>query len=124
MTHHFDRTTSCHQVFDIYLPTALLTLAATTTFIERVLQLCPGATIYRGTLGRWAGQDEDTDVLRISVEVVASDGRVVFNVPNLRTGIRDAATQLLVDLQANHGHIEQAIFFNDWSACGTLVARR
>jgi hypothetical protein len=121
--HDLARTTSCHQVVDIYLPTNLWQYRATDVFIERVLTLCPGATIYRGALGRWAAQDEETRVLRISVEVVTHDGRVVFDVPNFRTGIRDAATDLLVDLQANHGHVEQAIFFNDWSACGTLVIR-
>lgn len=123
VTHHFTRTTATHQVFDIYLPTTLWTLGALSTFLQRLLTLCPGATIYEGAVGLWQGQAEGTRILRVSVEIVDADGRDIFDVANLRSGIRDAATDLLVELQSNHGCVEQAIFFNDWTASGTLVTR-
>jgi hypothetical protein len=123
VTHQLTRMTSTHQVFDIYLPTALWTFGALGTFVQRILHVCPGATIYEGAVGVWQGHGESTRILRVSVEVVDAHGRQIFDVNNLRTGVRDAATGLLIDLQSHHGHVEQAIFFNDWPACGTLVTR-
>lgn len=122
-THAFSRTTSEHQLFDIYLPEALWALGALELFVTRILTLAPGATIYRGASGVWNTQSEGLRVLRISIEVTDANGSVIFDVPNLRVAFRDAATSLLVDLQSQHGHVEQAIFFNDWASSGTLVSR-
>ena len=122
-THSFTRTTSDHQVFDVYIPEALWELDALNAFIARILTLAPGATIYRGASGVWRSQNEDLRVLRISIETTNSSGNEIFNVPNLRVAFRDEATSLLVDLQSRHAHMEQAIFFNDWTTCGTLVTR-
>lgn len=122
-THSLSRTTSKHQLFDIYIPEALWGLDALETFVQAILSLAPGATIYRGARGVWNAQGEDLRVLRISIEVTDSGGKKTWDVPNLRAAVRNAATELLVNLQSRHGHVEEAIFFNDWTTWGTLVTR-
>lgn len=124
VAHELARTTARHQVFDIYLPDVLWTMGATQIFVNRILGISPGATIYEAATGVWQSTREQTRVLRVSVEIVDASGRVVFDVNNLRGAVRDAATNLLVDLRSDFGHVEQAIFFNDWPAYGSLVSRR
>jgi hypothetical protein len=121
--HDFVVTTSIHHVFDIYIPDALREMNATDLFIQRVTALVPGATIYRGAEGRWQGQAEAVQVLRVSVEIVDCEAHVIYDVNGIRSAFRTAAVDLLKDLTGKHGHIEQAIFFNDWTTHGTLIQR-
>jgi hypothetical protein len=120
--HRLAVATSIHQVFDVYIPQGLRKLGATEKFIQRITSFCEGATAYQGGEGLWQGESEAVQVVRISIEVVDCEGKVIFDIDAVREGVRDAAQQLIVDL-AGEGHVEHAIFFNDWTTRATLIRR-
>lgn len=120
---NLNRTTSLCQIFEFYIPQSISELDSTNIFIERIQTLAPGSTLYNSVSGIWCGIREPISIFRLSVEIVNCNGEIHFDLDNLRTGIRDALTNLIIDLQSNNDHIEEALFFNDWTVYGTLVSR-
>lgn len=119
----FIRHSSHHQIFDIYLPDVICRRAATVRFIASLRKLCEGATFYQGVEGDWRDERESVRVFRFSIEIQDGAGRVVRQLDELRDSISQAANQLMLDLEKEHAHIEQAVFFNDWPATSTFIRR-
>ena len=120
--HDFRVTTALYQIFDVYIPNALSRKGATKLFIERVTSIDKGATIYKGGVGLWENHPEKSEVLRVCIRVVEADGSIRFDQHNLRGMFRNTAELLLRDLTERHGHFEEAIFFNDWVAYGSMIS--
>lgn len=115
---------SIQQVFDIYVPEAIFDLAATKKFFAQLGVLSEGATLYRGVVGDWYHETEAVRVLRMSVTIVKPDGTVLWTEESIREAVANMVCDLMVDLRESHQHYEDAIFFNDWHAKGTVVRSR
>ncbi len=121
--HRFVVETSLQQVFDLYIPEALYQHAATGRFVAQLRALSEGATVYQGVEGTWHQEIEDVRVLRFSVTTVDGEGSRVWEIDEIREAVRQVAMDFMVDLRESEAHTEEAIFFNDWTARGTLVRR-
>ena len=112
---------SIQQIFDIYIPESIFVLSSFTQFLNRLSALSEGATLYQSVDGDWYHQTEPVRVLRMSITIVKPDGTVLWTEESIREAIANLICELTVDLQSRHQHIEEAIFFNDWQAKGTVV---
>jgi hypothetical protein len=112
---------SIQQVFDIYIPEAIFGLEAVTTFLGKLSALSEGATLYQGVDGDWYHETESVRVLRMSITVVTPDGTELWTEESIREAIANLICDLTAQLRDNHGHFEEAIFFNDWRAKGTVI---
>ena len=112
---------SIQQVFDIYIPEAIFGFEAVTRFLTRLGALSEGATLYQGVDGDWYHETEAVRVLRMSITIVSPDGSVLWTEESIREAIANLICELTVELRDVHGHYEEAIFFNDWQAKGTVV---
>ena len=119
--HRLLQLVSLQQVFDIYIPETIYPLEATTRFVRRLGALSEGATLYQGVDGDWYHETEAVRVLRMSITTVRPDGTILWTQESIREAIANLVCQLMVELHDLHGHKEDAIFFNDWSAQGTVV---
>jgi hypothetical protein len=117
----FREITFKSQVFDIYLPDAVCGLAATDHFIQRLGMFSEGATLYRGVQGDWYSVTEPVRVLRMSITTVKANGDVLWNEADVRAAVRKLVAEFMQELKIEHGHHEEAVFFNDWPAQGTVV---
>jgi hypothetical protein len=118
---HFREITFRSQVFDIYLPDAVCGLAATDHFIRRLGMFSEGATLYRGVQGDWYSETEPVRVLRLSITTVNASGEVLWEEADVRAAVRRLVAELMHELECDHGHSEEAVFFNDWPAQSTVV---
>lgn len=123
ITYQLNQGTHLYHVFEFYLPEALWALGAMQRLLDTVKQICPGSTVFHNASGQWNDCSEAVRVLRLSVEITDSAKSSVWDPDNLRQGLRGMCVELIVQLQAQDGHKEEAIFFNDWPAAGTLVRR-
>ncbi len=114
---------SIQQVFDIYIPDAIFDLSAVSKFFERLGALSEGATLYQGVEGDWYHETEPVRVLRMSITIVKPDGTVLWTEESIREAIANLVCELMVELGDSHQHFEEAIFFNDWQAKGTVIKR-
>jgi hypothetical protein len=112
---------SIQQVFDIYIPESIFELAAVSKFFRRLGALSEGATLYQGVEGDWYNETEPVRVLRMSITIVKPDGTVLWTEESIREAIANMICDLMVDLREGHQHFEEAIFFNDWQAKGTVI---
>lgn len=112
---------SIQQVFDIYIPEAIFGFEAVTRFLTQLGALSEGATLYQGVDGDWYHESEPVRVLRMSITTTRPDGTVLWTEESIREAIANLICELTVELRDVHGHAEQAIFFNDWRAMGTVV---
>jgi len=119
--YRFSQATARSQVFDIYLPDAICRLQATDRFIRQLGMFSEGATLYQGVEGDWYSESEPVRVLRMSITTVKASGEVLWQEEDVRGAIRQLVSEYMRDLVASHGHTEEAIFFNDWAAHGTVV---
>lgn len=110
-----------HHVFDIYIPEEVQKYQDIQCFYSKINQLVQGATVYKNISGKWNGQIEEIRILRIAIEIEDSIGNILFDVDNLREGLKGAAIELMAELQSKHNHKENAVFFNDWPCQGTLI---
>jgi hypothetical protein len=120
-SHRLLQLVSLQQVFDIYIPESVYPLEATTRFVRRLGALSEGATLYQGVDGDWYHETEEVRVLRMSITTVRPDGTVLWTQESIREAIANLVCQLMVELDDLHDHKEEAIFFNDWTAQGTVV---
>jgi hypothetical protein len=112
---------SIQQVFDIYIPETIFNLPAVKNFFKRLGALSEGATLYQGVEGDWYHEKEAVRVLRMSITIVKPDGTVLWTEESIREAIANLVCELMVELRDSHQHFEEAIFFNDWQAKGTVV---
>lgn len=112
---------SIQQVFDIYIPEAIFGFEAVSRFLTRLGALSEGATLYQGVDGDWYHESEAVRVLRMSITITKPDGTVMWTEESIREAIANLICELTVELRDVHGHCEEAIFFNDWQAKGTVV---
>ncbi len=112
---------SIQQVFDIYIPEAIFTFEAVTNFLGKLSALSEGATLYQGVDGDWYHETEPVRVLRMSITVVSPDGTELWTEESIREAIANLICDLTAELRDVHGHYEEAIFFNDWRAKGTVI---
>jgi hypothetical protein len=115
---------SLQQVFDIYIPEAIFEFEAVAHFLTRLGALSEGATLYQGVDGDWYHESEAVRVLRMSITITKPDGTVVWTEESIREAIANLICELTVELRDVHGHAEEAIFFNDWQAKGTVVKQQ
>lgn len=115
---------SIQQVFDIYIPEAIFGFEAVTRFLTRLGALSEGATLYQGVDGDWYHESEPVRVLRMSITTTKPDGTVLWTEESIREAIANLICELTVELRDVHGHAEEAIFFNDWQAKGTVIKER
>lgn len=120
-SHELLELISLQRVFDIYIPEAIYPFEATTKFIRRLGALSEGATLYRGVDGDWYHETESVRVLRMSITIVRPDATVLWTEESIREAISTLVCEYMIDLRENHNHFEEAIFFNDWKATGTVV---
>ena len=123
-SHALVQLISIQQVFDIYIPEAIFSFEAVTHFLTRLGALSEGATLYQGVDGDWYHESEAVRVLRLSITITKPDGTVVWTEESIREAIANLICELTVELRDVHGHAEEAIFFNDWQAKGTVVKQR
>jgi len=116
-------STHYYHVFEFYLPEALWAKGAMIQFVDQVKRLVPGSTTFHNAEGQWDDCSEVVRVFRLSIEITDDRKVCIFDPNNLRETIRNTCEQLIVGLQTQDGHKEEAIFFNDWPAAGTLVKR-
>lgn len=119
--HSLVQLVSIQQVFDIYIPEAIFNLDAVSRFLKRLGALSQGATLYQGVDGDWYHESESVRVLRMSITLTKPDGTVLWTEESIREAITNLICDLTVELRDIHGHFEEAIFFNDWQAKGTVV---
>ena len=119
--HSLVQLVSIQQVFDIYIPEAIFGLEAVSRFLNKLRALSEGATLYQGVDGDWYQETESVRVLRMSITLVMPDGVVMWTEESVREAIANLICDLTVELRDVHGHFEEAIFFNDWQAKGTVV---
>jgi hypothetical protein len=112
---------SLQQVFDIYIPEAIFGFEAVSRFLTRLGALSEGATQYQGVDGDWYHESEEVRVLRMSITTTKPDGTVLWTEESIREAIANLICELTVELRDVHGHFEEAIFFNDWKAVGTVI---
>jgi hypothetical protein len=117
----FREITFRSRVFDIYLPDAVCGLAATDHFIRQLGMFSEGATLYRGVQGDWYSETEPVRVLRMSITTVKANGDVLWDEVDVRAAVRKLVAEFMHALEIEHGHREEAVFFNDWPAQGTVV---
>lgn len=122
--HDLLQLVSIQQVFDIYIPESIFDLPATVKFLGQLGALSEGATLYQGVEGDWYHETEAVRVLRMSVTIVKPDGSVLWTEESIREAVANMVCELMVDLRESHRHFEDAIFFNDWQAKGTVVRSR
>jgi hypothetical protein len=115
---------SIQQVFDIYIPDSIFELPAVEHFVRRLGVLSEGATLYQGVEGDWYHETEPVRVLRMSITIVRPDGTVLWTEESIREAIANLVCELMAELRDRHHHFEEAIFFNDWQAKGTVVKGR
>jgi len=120
-SHQLLELISLQRVFDIYIPEAIYQLEATTKFIRSLGALSEGATLYRGVDGDWYHETESVRVLRMSITTVRPDATVLWTEESIREAISTLVCEYMIELRDNHGHFEEAIFFNDGQATGTVV---
>ncbi len=123
-THALVQLISIQQVFDIYIPEAIFGFDAVSRFLTRLGALSEGATLYQGVDGDWYHESEPVRVLRMSITTTKPDGTVMWTEESIREAIANLICELTVELRDLHGHCEEAIFFNDWQARGTVVKER
>ena len=121
--HSLLQLVSIQQVFDIYIPEAIFAFEAVARFLGKLKALSEGATLYQGVDGDWYQETEPVRVLRMSITVTKPDGTVLWTEESVREAIANLICDLTVELSDLHGHCEDAIFFNDWPAKGTVVKR-
>ena len=122
--HDLVQLISLQQVFDIYIPEAIFEFQAVTKFLTRLGALSEGATLYQGVDGDWYHESEAVRVLRMSITITKPDGTVLWTEESIREAIANLVCELTVELRDIHGHAEEAIFFNDWQAKGTVIRER
>ena len=122
-TYKLHVATHYYHIFEFYLPEALWAKGAMAQFVNRVKTLVPGSTTFHNAEGQWNESSEEVRVYRLSIEITDDHKTSIFDPNNLREAIRNTCEQLIVGLQIKDGHEEEAIFFNDWPAAGTLVRR-
>jgi hypothetical protein len=120
-SHSLVQLISIQQVFDIYIPEAIFSYQAVTRFLEKLSALSEGATLYQGVDGDWYHETEAVRVLRMSITVVTPDGTEIWTEESIREAIANLICDLTAELRDVHGHFEEAIFFNDWRAKGTVI---
>lgn len=119
--HSLVQLISIQQVFDIYIPEAIFAFEAVTRFLGRLGALSEGATLYQGVDGDWYHETETVRVLRMSITVVSPDGTELWTEESIREAIANLICDLTAELRDVHGHFEEAIFFNEWRAKGTVI---
>lgn len=119
--HSLVQLISIQQVFDIYIPEAIFAFEAVTRFLRNLSALSEGATLYQGVEGDWYRETEPVRVLRMSITVVTPDGTELWTEESIREAIANLVCRLTAELRDTHGHFEEAIFFNDWRAKGTVI---
>ncbi|MCH7600260.1 MAG: hypothetical protein IH973_10940 [Myxococcales bacterium] len=119
--HSLVQLISLQQVFDIYIPDAIFGFEAVKRFLGKLSALSEGATLYQGVEGDWYHETEPVRVLRMSITTVTPDGTVLWTEESIREAIANLICDLTAELRDNHGHFEDAIFFNDWRAKGTVI---
>lgn len=120
-SHSLVQLISIQQVFDIYIPEAIFSYEAVTRFLGKLSALSEGATLYQGVDGDWYHETEAVRVLRMSITVVTPDGTELWTEESIREAIANLICDLTAELRDVHGHFEEAIFFNDWRAKGTVI---
>jgi hypothetical protein len=120
-SHALVQLISIQQVFDIYIPEAIFEFEAVSKFLTRLGALSEGATLYQGVDGDWYHESEAVRVLRMSITITKPDGTVLWTEESIREAIANLVCELTVELRDTHGHAEEAIFFNDWQAKGTVI---
>ncbi len=121
--YRFSVETSLQQIFDIYIPDVLYHQDATQRFLVRLRSLTQGATVYQAVEGDWNHEIEAVRVMRLAIMITDGKGARIWEIDSVRDALRGAVTDFMVDLQESGAPLEEAVFFNDWSARGTIVAR-
>ena len=122
-THRFTLETSVQRIFDIYIPDALYHHEATQRLLLNLRSLTDGATVYQSVEGDWNYEIESVRVLRLAITVVDSERQRIWEIDRVREAVQREITGFMVDLVESGAAPEEAVFFNDWSARGTLLRR-
>jgi hypothetical protein len=97
--------------YDFYLPVKIYFHRATERFIQRIAQLSPGSTLFRGATGIWKKDAEDTFIHRFIIEPKE------FTRENLRMAIRSEINELAAELGEWRETVQQQIMFTETAVC-------
>ncbi len=112
------------QIFEIYIPEAVYHHAAAQRLLAELGSMAEGATVYQSVEGSWNRQIEAVRVVRLAITAVDSKGQRLWEIEELREWMRGVIVEFMERLEASRTHLEESVFFNDWTANGTFVTRR
>jgi hypothetical protein len=97
--------------YDFYLPVKIYFHRATERFIQRIGQLSPGSTLFKGATGIWKKDQEDTYIHRFIIEPRE------FTRDNFRDLIRSEINELAAELGEWRETVQQQIMFTETVVC-------
>ena len=115
--------TSHQQIFDLYLPRQIYHHPATRRLLDELRCLTEGATVYRAVEGSWYEEIESVHVLRLAITTIDAKGARLWEIEEIRDAVRQVVAHFMVELHDSGEGVEEAVFFNDWTARGTLISR-
>ncbi len=90
--------------YDFYIPVSIWDATRTQTFLERLLSLQSGATVFNGLTGVWRGDQEETRIYRM---ILRADQ---FDRNNIRTAFQNEVGSLMADLSVTSLRQEAVLF--------------
>lgn len=99
---------TCSQAvqYEFYIPDSIWNAAPTSMFIQRLLSVESGATIFTGLTGVWRGDQEETRIYRM----VLRAGR--FDRENARGAFRNEIGRLMAELSVT-ANAQEAVLFTE-----------
>jgi hypothetical protein len=83
-----------------------------------------GATVYQAVEGNWKNTTEAVRVVRLAITLVDAEGKTRWQTEAIRERMGELIVEFMERLEASRTHLEESVFFNDWTANGTFVSRR
>ena|ERR1017187_1380901 len=99
--------------YEFYIPAAIWSHRAVLAFINNLEQITQGATIQKTATGVWEGEEEDTNIYRMILQL---DEAVIDGVPahlHYRRRLQDSIGQMLADLATWKESYQDAFMFTE-----------
>jgi hypothetical protein len=92
--------------YEFYIPAAIYQHTATKLFLKQLGQLAPGATIFKGAVGSWKGDEEDVHIYRL---ILGGE----FDPANVRMGLHPMIADLMAELATWKESYQDAFLFTE-----------
>lgn len=103
--------------FDFYIPAAVWSHSATRIFLDRLKNLAKGATIFKGMVGVWQDEEEDTNIFRMILR------RDKFDPDNIRRCLHSEVGDLFAKLSTSTESSQKAVMFTETVICVTMAKK-